>query len=62
MSSVPWKKTTETVVEHPFKKGCLTNTHDGKEHYVSKNIEIHSPKVKDSEKSSFECEKVFEIP
>lgn len=61
--SVIWKKTLETILEHPLKKGCLINAPDDKEKtFVSKNIDIFNPKLKDSEKLYFEYEKVLGIP
>lgn len=61
--SVIWKKTLETIEEHPLKKGCLTNTPDGKENIiVSKNVDTYNPKLKDSEKLYFECGKLLGIP
>lgn len=62
--SVTWKKTPETKVEqHPFKKRCLANTLAGRENViVSRTLDSHNPKLKDSEKSYFECEKVLGIP
>ena len=36
---------------HPFEKGCLTNSLDGKESIVmSENIDTDKPNLKDSEK------------